>query len=333
MELKLKDRTLRKILIGIAIVAVIILIVNGLIRRRSKYTFPPPAANAGPTDTTLRTDLTNCETEYSTAYINANGNATAIGTATTALQRCVETKVSAYITGKCPYTNGIKPGLTDGGPATTATTAAWNAYDNDIRSIRVAYSAYIQTPSDATQPGLLLQDVQAARKADLTGATRRYLSTVCPATTATGPGFYTASDYGITIGTDGTVTETTVAYPDPTSTKYAAWSVYTTAPGATPVYGFYGAAVTRASIAAWAIGAGMLTSTAAATDDPIVPTGGLLGTGSTYSSVRAGIPNWVIARDFGPGTVGTDVPVSYASPTSTAGVERVNVNLPYTYAT
>jgi FtsZ-interacting cell division protein ZipA len=40
MELKLNDKTLRKILIGVAIVAVIILIVNGLYRR-SNYVFPP----------------------------------------------------------------------------------------------------------------------------------------------------------------------------------------------------------------------------------------------------------------------------------------------------
>lgn len=332
MELKLKDKTLRKILIGIAIVAVIILIVNGLIRR-SKYTFPPPAASTDTTDRTLRTDLTACENTYSQEYIAANGNATAITAATTKLRGCVETKVSAYITGKCVYTNGIQPGQTDGGSATTTTTAAWNAYQDHITAIRRAYSDYIQTPTDTANPGLRIQDVQAARKADLTGATRKYLSTVCPASTATGPGFYTASDYGITIGTDGTVTETVVTYPDATSTKYAAWSVYTTAPGATPVYGFYAAAVTRTSIAAWAIGAGMLTSTTAATDDPIAPTSGLLQTGSTYSSVRAGIPNWVIARDFGPGTVGTAVPVSYASPTSTTGVVRVEVNLPYTYAT
>ena len=337
MELKLNDKTLRKILIGIAIVAVIILIVNGLIRR-SKYSYPPPATGATATDTTLRTDLTACETAYSTEYIAANGNAAAITAATTKLRTCVTNKVSAYVQLKCPYTNGEEPGTTNGGPASASKTAAWNAYQADIRSIRIAYSAYILAPSDATNPTLRDVDVQAARKADLTGATRKYLATVCPATS--GPGFYTPSDYGVdttTVDAAGvsTVTQTTVRYPDPVSAKYAEWKVYMTAPGATPTYGFYGDAayLTRAKIAAWAIGAGMLTSSTS-TDDVSEPTSGLLGTGSKYSGGANGIPNWVIARDFGPGTVGTGIPVSYASPTGTtvAKAPEPGVNLPYTYA-
>ena len=333
MELKLNDKTLRKILIGIAIVAVIILIVNGLIRR-SKYSYPPPAASTDTKDTTLRTDLTAWETAYSTAYIAANGDATAITAAQTTLRTCVTDKVSTYVQTKCPYTNGVEPGTTGGGPASAAKTAAWNAYQADIRSIRVAYSAYILAPTDATNPTLRVEDVQAARKADLTGATRKYLATVCPATTS--PGFYTPSDYGVDTTTDAagvtTVTQTTVSYPDPVSSKYAEWKVYTTAPGATPTYGFYGDAayLTRAKIAAWAIGAGMLTSTDP-NQEPSEPTAGLLGTGSKYSSVANGIPNWVIARDFGPGTVGTAIPVSYASATGTT-VMKASVNLPYTYA-
>jgi len=331
MELKLNDKTLRKILIGIAVAAVIILIVNGLIRR-SKYSYPPSSTSTNTTDTTLRTDLTACETAYSTAYIAANGNAAAIATARTTLGTCVTGKVSAYVQTKCPYTNGEEPGTTNGGPATTATTAAWNAYQANIRSIRMAYSAYILVPTDSTNPNLRDVDVQAARKADLTGATRKYLATVCPATTS--PGFYTPSDYGVVTTTDAagvsTMSQTTVTYPDPVSTKYAQWNVYTTAPGTTPTYGFYAAAVTRTSIAAWAIGAGMLTSSDP-NQEPSVPTAGLLGTGSKYSSVANGIPNWVIARDFGPGTVGKAVPISYASPTGTT-VMKAEVNLPYTYA-
>ena len=336
MELKLNDKTLRKILIGIAIVAVIILIVNGLIRR-SKYSYPPPAASTDTKDTTLRTDLTACETAYSTAYIAANGNAAAITAAEATLRTCVTGKVSTYVQLKCPYTNGEEPGTTNGGPASASKTAAWNAYQADIRSIRIAYSAYILAPTDSTTTTLRSVDVQAARKADLTGATRKYLATVCPATS--GPGFYTPSDYGVVTATDAagvsTVTQTTVNYPDPVTSKYAEWRVYTTAPGAAPTYGFYGDAayLTRAKIAAWAIGAGMLTSSTS-TDDVSEPTSGLLQTGSKYSGGANGIPNWVIARDFGPGTVGTGIPVSYASPTGTtvAKAPEPGVNLPYTYA-
>ena len=333
MELKLNDKTLRKILIGIAVVAVILLIVNGLYRR-SKYSFPPPASSTDTLDTTLRTDLTACETTYSQAYIAANGAAAAITTARDALKTCVSGKVSTYVQAKCPYTNGIQPGLTDGGAATTATTAAWTAYQADIRAIRLAYAPFILAPTDATTTTLTVEVVRAARKADLTGATRRYLSTVCPSTT--GPGFYTSADYGMTTTTDSaglTVVSpnANVTYPDPVSDKYKQWNVYTAAPtGTTLTYGFFGGTsfLTRAKITAWAAGAGTLPTDGTTT----APTSGLTGTGSKYSSASGGIPNWVVARDFGPGTVGSAIPVTY---TGGASPVTVNINIPvagYTYA-
>ena len=333
MELKLNDKTLRKILIGIAVAAVIILIVNGLLRR-SKYSYPPSATSTDSLDTTLRTDLATCESTYSQAYIAANGNATAITTAQTTLRDCVSGKVTNYVQQKCPYTNGVQPGATGGGPATTATTAAWTAYQSDIRAIRVAYAPFILNPTDATTTTLTADIVRAARKADLTGATRKYLSTVCPSTS--GPGFYTSADYGMTTTTDasGLVTTTPTAgttYPDPVSAKYSQWNVYTAAPsGTTLTYGFFGDAsfLTRAKIAAWAVGAGVLPTDGTTT----APTAGMLASGSKYSSASSsGIPNWVVARDFGPGTVGSAIPVSYTGTT----VVTANIDIPvagYSYA-
>lgn len=313
MELKLSDKTLRKILIGVAIVAVIILIVNGLFRR-SNYVFP--TTGTAQEDTTLNTQLQDCQATYSQAILAGTNEATAKA----ALKTCASGKVSTYIQAKCPYTNGIQPGVTDGGPSTAATTAAWTAYQANIRAIRDAYIPRV-TEADATFP---LELIQAARKADLTGATRQYLATVCPSTT--GPGFYTPADYETTVTIDATtgqstVTPKSVTYPDPVSAKYSSWTSTANAG-----YGFDRARVTKANITAWGIGAGVIANNA------IVPTTALVPTGTKYTNASsAGIPNWVVARDFGPGTIGTDVPVSYAADDA-AAVSKADITLPYTYA-
>ena len=315
MELKLNDKTLRKILIGVAIVAVIILIVNGLVRR-SRYTFP--TTGTAQEDTTLNTQLQTCQTAYSQAIAAGTAEATAQAT----LKTCVSGKVSTYVQTKCPYTNGVQPVSTD-----TAGSAAWSAYQANINIIRGAYTAEITaasvTPSVAAYPLTL---VQAARKADLTGATRKYLATVCPSTT-TGPGFYTPAGYDTTITTDAagatTVTPKTVTYPDPVSTKYKSWTGTANAG-----YGFDPARVTRANIIAWGLGAATIADNAVTEPStPLAPaTGTMYGNKST-----AQIPNWVVARDFGPGTIGTLVPVSYAAVDATT-VSTAEITLPYTYA-
>lgn len=323
MELKLSDKTLRKILIGVTIVAVILLIVNGLYRR-SKYSFPPPTSSTNTYDVDLKAKLTACEGQYSTAVIGG----TAQATAQTTLRTCVSSNVSAYVQNKCPYTGGQDPATMTpaNGPFGSGAAAAWTAYNTNITSIRTAYASLLAAV-DTTLTGDM---VRAARKADLTGATRKYLSTVCPATS--GPGFYTPADYGITTSTDATSGLTTftqnasATYPDPTSSAYNTWQVYTTAPTATSTYGFYAANVTRQKVIDWYVGAGAFTAAADGTI-PTVPTSG----GAKYSNVGTNnIPNWVIARDFGPGTVGTNVPVSYAP--ASGAVVTANVTLPYTYA-
>ena len=314
MELKLSDKTLRKILIGVAFVAVIILIVNGLFRR-SNYVFP--TTGTAQEDTTLNTQLQACQTTYSQAIL-AGTNET---TAQAALKTCVSGKVSTYIQTKCSYTNGEQPAASD-----TAGRAAWTVYQANIRTIRDAYTNEIiaasVTPPDTAYPLAL---VQAARKADLTGATRQYLATACPSTT--GPGFYTPADYGTSITTDATtgqstVTRTTVTYPDPVSAKYKSWTGTANAG-----YGFDPARITRANIIAWGLGAARLDVTDGSATGPRPP-----ATGTRYTNASsAGIPNWVVARDFGPGTIGTAVPVTYAATNSTT-VSKADITLPYTYA-
>lgn len=317
MELKLSDKTLRKILIGVALVAVIILIVNGLFRR-SKYVFP--TKDTGAIETNLNGQLQTCQTAYSTAISAGTPAATAQAT----LKTCVSGHVTTYIQSKCTYTNGIQPGATDGGPATTATTAAWTAYQANITTIRDAYVPLVDAAATDTACPLTL--VQAARKADLTGATRKYLTTVCPSTTSAG--FYTPAGYGTTITTNAATNASTitddanVTYPDPVSDKYSSWT--TTANAG---YGFDAARITKANVIAWGLGAATIADNA--TTEPSTPLAPATGTKYSNKST-AQIPNWVIARDFGPGTIGTLVPVSYAAPTSTT-VSTANITLPYTY--
>lgn len=326
MELKLSDKTLRKILIGVAVVAVILLIVNGLYRR-SKYSFPPPSSSTDVKDTDLKTHLTQCEAAYSTAVSAGTDQATAQAT----LSTCVSSNVSSYVQLKCPYTGGQDPATMTpvNGPFGTGAAAAWTTYNNNIGTIRTAYASLLGS-TDATLTGDM---VRAARKADLTGATRKYLSTVCPATTASGPGFYTPADYGITTSPDTSTglttftTDTTATYPDPMSSAYSAWQVYTTTPTTGTYYGFNAANVTRQKVIDWYAGAGTFPPAA----DGTIPTTPSPG-GANYNKMGTNnIPNWVIARDFGPGTVGSGVPVSYAP--GTGAPLTANVTLPYTYAT
>jgi hypothetical protein len=314
MELKLSDKTLRKILIGVALVAVIILIVNGLFRR-SKYVFP--TKDTGVIETDLNSQLQTCQTAYSTA-ISAG---TAAATAQATLKTCVSGHVTTYIQSKCTYTNGIQPDATT---ATPATTAAWAAYQANIKVIRDAYIPLVDAAATDTACPLTL--VQAARKADLTGATRKYLTTVCPSTTSAG--FYTPAGYGTTVTTDAATNASTitdnanVSYPDPVSEKYSSWTS-----AANAGYGFDVARITKANVIAWGLGAATIADNA--TTEPSTPLAPATGTKYSNKST-AQIPNWVIARDFGPGTIGTDVPVSYAAPTSTT-VSTATITLPYTY--
>ena len=315
MELKLNDKTLRKILIGVAIVAVIILIVNGLYRR-SNYVFPP--TDTAQEDNTLNTQVQECQTTYSQAILAGTDSTTAQA----ALKTCVSGKVSTYITAKCPYTSGDEPASTD-----TAGKAAWDVYQANIRAIR---AAYVPRVAEANTTTFKLETIRAARKADLTGATRLYLATACPSTT--GPGFYTQADYGTSVTTDATtgqttVTATTVTYPDPVSQKYASWTAAATTGAG---YGFDPTRVSgtsgQANILAWAVGAGVIP------DNTITPTGALEATGTKYNAASAaGIPNWLVARDFGPGTIGTAVPVFYAT-AGTSTPSKQDISLPYTYA-
>lgn len=172
---------------------------------------------------------------------------------------CLTTAVTTYMTNKCPYTTDPTQVPTSG----TALTA-YNQYQTDLTTINNAYLVVVQNPGTVSAA-----QYNAARKADITIATRKYLATVCT-------GFYAPQS-----GTDPGTT----------------YQGYTLAPASTN--GFDPSQITSANIATWA---------QYAATDPTVATSSLttpLTTGSTSwtKANAAGLQNWQVARYAGPGTV------------------------------
>jgi hypothetical protein len=146
----------------------------------------------------------------------------AILTAERTLSDAIDSAIESYVSAKCSaVVAGTKP--TD---ATGA--AAWDTYQTDLAAIGAAYYPVIRTAT-----GAVATETLAARKADITGATRKYIATACPK-------FYKTSA------------------SDP-STGYKTWASYTTTTlynaAATPATGKIGFAadrITAANISTWA---------------------------------------------------------------------------------
>jgi hypothetical protein len=134
-----------------------------------------PTTDTAQDDTTLNTNIQTCQTTYSQSILNGTDETTAKA----ALRTCVSGHVTTYVQAKRPFTNGEEPASTN-----TTAKAAWDIYQRNIAAIRSAYVPMVNASNSQTFP---IELIQAARKADLTGATRQYLATVCPSTT--GPGF------------------------------------------------------------------------------------------------------------------------------------------------
>jgi hypothetical protein len=110
----------------------------------------------------------------------------------------------------------------------------------------------------------------AARKADMTGATRKYLASACP-------NFYVSGD-GLTNPTD----------------TYKAWAIDNA------TNGFVKANVTATKIADWLVNAAVFDASGNATG-PLIP--GSTNWNKQDVAGAAGVPNWKKARDAGPGTM------------------------------
>jgi hypothetical protein len=202
-------------------------------------------------------------------------------------ETCISSNVQTYMDNKCPWTSKT--------PATTDTTAyaAYTAYQTNLTKVKDAYANIILTaPSAPSATKASLAQIQAAREADFTAATRMYLNAACPV------GYYAQAS-----GTDpGSAAATKI--PNSPYSGYVADTAATTG-----VNGFNKTLITDANILNWAkysstVGAdGNFTGTAplsasTAAGDPLRYS---YKTGST--TFASGMANWQIAQDIGPGTV------------------------------
>lgn len=232
MKFTIDDKTLRRILIGVTVVTLIALIlVIMFFRRRSKFEWPTPTDATGTDlsqDQTLTTALNNAQDAYNVSMIGINAmsegaaKTAAILAAERTLSDAIDAAITTYVSNKCSaVVAGTKPIDATGG-------AAWDTYQTDLAAIGAAYYPVIKTAT-----GAVATETLAARKADITGATRKYIATACPK-------FYKTST------------------SDP-STGYKNWTAYTTetqyTAATTPTTGKIGFAadrITATNISNWA---------------------------------------------------------------------------------
>ena len=200
-------------------------------------------------------------------------------------ENCISSNVETYMANKCPWTSKT--------PATTDTTAyaAYQTYQANLTKVKDAYANIILTaPSAPSGTKASLTQIQAAREADFTAATRLYMNAACP-------GYYA----------QGSVDPGTTAAPKIPNSPYNGYVADTAA--TTGVNGFNKTLITDANILNWAkysstvgadgnfTGSAPLTASTAAGD----PDRYKYMTGST--TFASGMANWQIAQDIGPGTV------------------------------
>jgi hypothetical protein len=139
---------------------------------------------------TLKKALVTCQDAYARDMINATSPAAITAAADTRI-KCIGTAVAPYTRGHCqwlPQKDGDPIPVPPSGDAQTAYTA----YQTDIKNIQLAYVSTANRAAAGTFSGIADQAkanmiVSAARAADISGATQKYLATVCP-------GFYQPGD-------------------------------------------------------------------------------------------------------------------------------------------
>lgn len=294
MKLVLDDKTFRRILIVVAVVTVFILIV---FRFRSAYKFPDTSASAAvssQTDPTLQTTALNAYNNLQTCYD------TFLATDQT-VQANIDTKNACYRSNVQSYVNAMCPEATSGGTVRAANTSYQSAYTTDLSTIKNAYQGFIQNPTGTVAQNVTTSALTDARRADVIWATRKYIASSCT-------GFYVTSS-----GTGGAQSET-----DP-GTSYKNWQRGSSALNNDTNAKYWSSArITAANISDWFIYAGNapLDASGNVTDSTAI----LSGTGLTractsatdtncskafFTSGVGGTPNWKIARENGPGTLGS----------------------------
>ena len=222
MKVEISRRTVKWILVGLAIVISIVLIVIAY-RRRSNLVWPVTGTKAAE-DTSLETELAGFQDTYNLALIDAmkrpaSEQPALIVAAEAALNASINGAVATYVNNKCPAANGNPPASSD-----AAATTIWDEYQTDLGKVQKAYYSVLKTATSSTSPST--DQIQLARKADITGATRKYLARRCPS-------FYVPSS-----GTD------------PTST-YQAWTSSSAASKPSSGAGIHVPSVTSENVKAW----------------------------------------------------------------------------------
>lgn len=243
MKFDWSNRTFRWSVIGFLLFVILVTVIMIVRYRRSKYKYPDQVTADTDTirqdlsaNTSFQTCLTDCSNKYLTAQYQGQSDSTP------PKAECIASCTSTYINTRCPYaTTRLTPSVANGDAQSVVD--AYTTYKNtDMASVASTYiSLSGSAPSTSTTSIPSLTVVQAARKADLTGPTRKYLSTVCT-------DFYTLPD--------GSVNPRSI---------YTAWAPTSTAPTTNPTatatyrsgasYGFY-TGVTAAHIITWAKRAG-----------------------------------------------------------------------------
>jgi hypothetical protein len=217
MNVTITGRHIKFAAIGLVAVIVIIFILVRYRSRRSNFQWPVPAGTVQPaadtaSDTAFQNSLNTCQDSYNQALIGAGTDAAGILAAETTRSICVKNASSTYVSARCPVSTGTIP-------VDPILRNYYNTYQSSIVAIQQAY-----VPAQRTIAAADIAQLNAARKGDMAGATRKYIATSCPT-------FYKPS-----LATD----------PDPTTT-YTSWAT-----GDTVTNGFRPAQVTVTSIQAWA---------------------------------------------------------------------------------
>jgi hypothetical protein len=269
-------------------------------------TFTPTGATAEAVGfgkmTDLKTALVACQDTYAREVINPPA---APATATGNRTDCIAKAVAPYTRGHCqwlPAEGQTTIPIPDDTAANAAAKTAYTTYQNDIKTIQLAYVSTANRAAAGTFAGIATTAtasaiVSAARAADITGATQKYLATVCP-------GFYQPGD--------------PAANPGDPSPGYKLWTAVSAASDALPQTAgsqkhFYASStggITDASVLSWAQYARTVTFV---TGTGLTATTGLLTAsitvGATTYTDKSGLTggvasgeNWRLAYANGPGT-------------------------------
>jgi hypothetical protein len=343
---KLDKKTIRWILIALVIIVVIGFAIYKT-RTKSTYVYPDTVANV-PSSTLygqLDADLAACNDKFETYGANPS---------TTNLATCQSDAMTRYISNTCP---AVINSITSSGTCTSAAlggnannncggmqnwASAKTQLDNDLTAIKNSYADMISratltfTPASGTAAVMPSATVlEEAKKADIRGATRRYLASVCSGT-GMSQNLYSSNTLNTSTSTYSTVDPTNIFKTFSTSSSAGNYYFSDTrldsgaGAGLVPIPGGT-ASAQNATIVTSINNINKWVSNAVAwgTTNEISYTGGALPTNvaavgtnatNTYSD---NIPRWAIATNFGPGTViKTSVPITWKE---TSGAVKTNL--------